>query len=48
MAKFYKNWFVHNVLAHPAMQILNMLECHDLARVVHDSTLPPEETNHDS
>lgn len=36
----YKNWFVHNVFAHPLMQILDMIGLNTIASYVHDSTLP--------
>lgn len=43
MTKFdilYKNWFIHNVFAHPLMQILNMIGLDVMASYIHDSTLP--------
>lgn len=42
----YKNWFVHNVFAHPLMQIINSINIFNsdnlkvLAMMIHDSTLP--------
>jgi len=36
----FRSWFVHNLFAHPAMQILNMVGLHRAAEYVHDSTLP--------
>ena len=39
----YKNWFVHNIFAHPLMQILNMVGLDSIAVIVHDSTLPEDE-----
>jgi hypothetical protein len=36
----YKNWFVHNIFAHPVMQILNMIGLKRLANMVHDRTIP--------
>lgn len=38
--KLYKNWFVHNVFAHPLMQLLNMMTLVEFATQLHDSTLP--------
>lgn len=38
--RLYKNWWVHNMFAHPTMQVLNSLGFHTLAAHVHDSTLP--------
>ncbi len=40
MKKLYKNWFVHNVLAHPLMYFVGLVSKR-AARIVHDSTLPP-------
>lgn len=39
MKKIYKNWFVHNVFAHPLMQFLSVFS-QELADKLHDSTLP--------
>lgn len=36
----YKNWWVHNMLAHPVMQILIGLGMEQLGTYVHDATLP--------
>lgn len=36
----YKNWWVHNIIAHPMMQVLNGMKLYGLATKVHDSTLP--------
>lgn len=36
----YKNWWVHNMVAHPAMQILNALGMSWLGDAFHDATLP--------
>jgi hypothetical protein len=41
MKFIYKNWFVHNVIAHPLMQILKPVSG-KLSTMVHDSTLPIE------
>lgn len=40
MKKLYKNWPVHNLFAHPMMQILNWLRMTSAAQAVHDGTLP--------
>lgn len=42
MKIFYKNWWVHNIIGHPLMQILNALGMKSLAKIVHDSTLPED------
>ena len=38
--KLYKNWTVHNMVAHPLMHILNTVKCNKLAEKVHNGTLP--------
>lgn len=43
MKKYYKNWFIHNMLGHPFMQIFNMLGYPTFANKIHDGTLPPKE-----
>lgn len=43
MKTLYKNWLVHNVVAHPAMQILSMLRFSVYSAWVHDITLPENE-----
>ncbi|EGI73226.1 hypothetical protein PH505_av00560 [Pseudoalteromonas distincta] len=42
----YKNWWVHNIIAHPIMQILNALGRSFiwLGDAVHDNTLPEKRT----
>ncbi len=40
MKRIYKNWFIHNVIAHPLMQILYMVGCPNLADKVHNGTVP--------
>lgn len=40
MKKLYKNWFVHNVFAHPLMYFIGFISKR-AANAVHDSTLPP-------
>lgn len=42
MKKLYKNWFVHNVIGHPLMQLLNMCKFKYLALYIHEITLPEE------
>ena len=36
----YKNWWVHNIVAHPLMQILGSLGFIGLSVALHDATLP--------
>lgn len=38
----YKNWTVHNIVAHPVMQICTILGLESLARKIHDGTLPSD------
>lgn len=38
--KIFRNWGVHNVLAHPLMQMLAWLGMPVAALRVHDATLP--------
>jgi hypothetical protein len=40
-----RSWPVHNIVAHPLMQILNWLGMPIAAAVIHDSTLPHEDTH---
>lgn len=40
MSKLYKNWTFHNIIGHPLMQILVLLGMLELAKKVHDGTLP--------
>jgi len=40
MKCFYKNWPMHNIVAHPLMQVFNWLGMNGLATKVHDATLP--------
>jgi len=46
---FYKNWWVHNVIAHPIMQVFNSLGRLFLwlGKSVHNSTLPNEKSGPD-
>ena len=44
LSKIYKNWPVHNILGHPLMQVLNWLGLHVAASMVHDGTLPLNES----
>ena len=41
MKRFYKNWPMHNIVAHPLMQILEWIGLVSMANKVHDATLPP-------
>ena len=34
------SWVVHNLVAHPLMQLLAFCKCYKLAMYVHDSTVP--------
>jgi hypothetical protein len=46
MKKIYKNWPVHNLIAHPLMEILYLLslgKAHKFCNYVHDSTIPPHQ-----
>ncbi len=38
MKKLYKNWFVHNCIAHPVMHFVGVFD-DGLARKIHDGTL---------
>lgn len=40
MKSVYKNWFVHNMFAHPLMQLLSMVGCTRLGEAIHDCTVP--------
>jgi len=39
MSIVYKNWFVHNIFAHPIMQIVKLFNL-PIALAIHDATLP--------
>ena len=39
MRFFYKNWFFHNVIAHPLMYLAAFYDV-ELSKNIHDSTLP--------
>jgi hypothetical protein len=41
MKRIYKNWPMHNIIAHPLMQIMQLIGLHSLASIIHDETLPP-------
>lgn len=41
MKIFYKNWWVHNLLAHPLMQIIQIFS-KSVADDLHSNTLPKE------
>lgn len=36
----YKNWAVHNLIGHPLMEVLTWFGAKQLAKKVHDGTLP--------
>ena len=40
--RLYKNWPVHNLIAHPLMQILHWVGLSGLGDRLHDATLPPD------
>ena len=40
--KFFKNYAVHNIIAHPLMEVLKWIGQDTLANKVHDQTLPKE------
>lgn len=42
MKRIYKNWAVHNIIAHPIMQLLHTLGMRKLGGIIHDATLPPD------
>ena len=39
MSKIYKNWWMHNLIAHPLMQFIQLFN-ERLAIRLHDITLP--------
>ena len=41
MKFLYKNWLVHNVVAHPLMYFVGLLD-KELAMKIHNNTLPEE------
>ena len=50
MKKIYKNWFIHNMIAHPLSEIVYWLvrpfgseKARSVSGVVHDSTIPESE-----
>ena len=46
MTGLYKNLFIHNVIAHPLMQILRILGAVSLSLNIHDHTLPDPASNY--
>lgn len=40
LENIFKNFFVHNIIGHPTMQILKTLGYHDAGEYIHDKTLP--------
>lgn len=42
MKKLYKNWFIHNVVGHPLMGILQAIGLNNLGTKIHDVTIPGE------
>ena len=50
MRKIYKNWFVHNMFAHPLSEVaywfvrpLGDKKARDVSGVIHDCTIPESE-----
>ncbi len=43
MKKLYKNWAVHNFIAHPLMYLLSFFS-KKYSKKLHDATLPSGET----
>lgn len=50
MSKIYKNWFVHNMFAHPLSEIaywivrpLGRKKAEDVSGFIHDGTIPQSE-----
>ena len=51
MKKIYKNWFIHNIIAHPLSEIVYWLTrpfgikfAEDASGYVHDGTIPESES----
>ena len=40
MKRIYKNWSVHNIVAHPLMQVLHLVGLPTLGDLLHAATLP--------
>jgi len=43
MKRIYKNWPVHNLLAHPLMELLHLISfgrLEALGNMIHDATIP--------
>lgn len=40
--KLYKNWAVHNIIAHPIMEICGWFGLFALGVAIHNATLPEE------
>jgi hypothetical protein len=40
MSKLYKNWWMHNLVGHPLMQIFYGIRLEHIGNRIHDSTLP--------
>ena len=43
MSIVYKNWKVHNLVAHPLMEVLSWIGLSDLGDKIHDATYPAQE-----
>lgn len=42
MSKLWKNWTVHNLFAHPAMELCSLVGLRDLGNWIHDATVPED------
>lgn len=40
MKWLYKNWHVHNLIAHPLMQLMAYVGLEDMGNRLHDATFP--------
>lgn len=40
--KIYRNWPMHNIIAHPIMEICSWIKLKRLSMWIHDVTLPQE------
>lgn len=45
MKRLYKNWFFHNVIAHPLMYFAAHYDV-ELSKNIHDSTLPDSDLDY--
>lgn len=40
LEKIFKNFTFHNIVAHPIMQILNLMTFERIGNIIHDKTIP--------